>query len=134
MKTRATLFNFDGTPLRTCDIDVEEGSPENFSAPVGKVGHQIIIIDRSGSMWGDMDALKDTVIKVLTLNEFADSEMLVSLISYSSQGDVTTHFSRTPVGEVMKAGSEHLKEIKKKAQEIARYVLPGNGNCRINDR
>jgi len=109
---KVTLFNFDGSPRVTYSV-----STENVASDARKInkklGHQIIVVDRSGSMYHDIDALKDTVIKVLTLNEFEDSDMLVSLISYSSQGDVTLHFERTPVSEVMMAGSDHLKEIKR---------------------
>jgi len=110
---KVTLFNFDGSPNKTYEITMERGS-DSGSEPIKQtVGHQIIVVDRSGSMWGDIEALKDTIIKVLTLNEFADSEMLVSLVSYSSEGDVSLHFERVPVSQVMKAGSEHLQEIKR---------------------
>ncbi len=113
MNKKVTLFNFDGSPRETYDVSIEVATGDGSTAQKKKLGHQIIVVDRSGSMWHDIEALKDTVIKVLTLNEFADSDMLVSLISYSSKGDVTLHFERVPVSKVMKAGSEHLQEIKK---------------------
>lgn len=111
-QSKVTLLDFDGNPKKTYSVSMEKVTP-NPSEIKKKLGHQIIVVDRSGSMWHDIEALKDTVIKVLTLNEFEDSDMIVSLISYSSKGDVTLHFERVPVSEVMKAGSEHLQEIKR---------------------
>ena len=82
--------------------------------PSAEVGHYEIIIDRSGSMWGQpMIDAKATVEKVLTLDEFHNSEMIVTLISYSSQGDYTVHFERTPVAEIMKPGSVHVENIRR---------------------
>ncbi|MEC4812066.1 MAG: VWA domain-containing protein, partial [Scytonema sp. PMC 1069.18] len=51
---------------------------------IGKsVGHSIIIIDRSGSMYDDIHALKDTLIKLLTLDEYINYQLFIILISYS---------------------------------------------------
>jgi Mg-chelatase subunit ChlD len=110
-KSKITLFDFDGTPRKTYSVSMEKFTPDP-SEVKKKLGNQIIVVDRSGSMYYDIEALKDTVIKVLTLNEFEDSDMIVSLISYSSEGDVTLHFERVPVSEVMRPGSEHLQEVK----------------------
>jgi hypothetical protein len=63
-------------------------------------------------MYGDMDPLKATVEKLLTLQEFNDPNLKVSLISTSSKNDVTLHFKHVPIGDVMAAGSKHLKEIR----------------------
>jgi hypothetical protein len=75
-------------------------------------GHHIIDIDRSGSMYGSIDDAKVMIEKLLTLEEFHTPEMLVSLISYSSHGDVKLHFSRVPVAEIVQAGSSFLKELR----------------------
>lgn len=79
-----------------------------------EMGHHIVIIDRSGSMWGSpITETKVMVEKVFTLEEYNDSELLVSLISYSSNGDYTVHFERIAVSEVMKPGSAHVENIRK---------------------
>lgn len=81
--------------------------------PAKKTSHHILIIDRSGSMYGELDAVKGMVEKVLTLEEYKDSEMLVSVLSYSSQGDWTAHVERARVEDVMAPGSKHVEAIRK---------------------
>jgi hypothetical protein len=76
------------------------------------VGHHIIIVDRSGSMWGVMDDTKQMVEKVMTVAEFHDANLLLSLLSYSSAGDLTVHFSRIPVQEVNKPNSNYIQELR----------------------
>lgn len=78
-----------------------------------KASHHILVIDRSGSMWGELDAVKGMVEKVLTLEEYKDSEMLVSVLSYSSSGDWTAHIERAKVEDVMAPGSKHVEAIRK---------------------
>ncbi len=65
------------------------------------VSHHIVVVDRSGSMYGVMNDTKAMVEKVMVAEEFTDSELLLTLISYSSQGDYTTHFARKKVSEVL---------------------------------
>jgi hypothetical protein len=76
------------------------------------VSHHIVIVDRSGSMWGVMEDTKAMVEKVMTVEEFKDSELLLTLISYSSKGDFTVHFARTSAEEVLKPGSAHVAAIR----------------------
>ena len=64
-------------------------------------------------MYGDIGPLKDMLVKLLTLDEYNNSSMLVSLVSYSTQGDCTLHFRRVPVRDVMKAKSPQQAEIKR---------------------
>lgn len=102
--------NFKGVP-------VEYYFVEDVAVPKTElkkeVGHIIMVLDRSGSMSGSpIQEAKATIEKVFTLAEFHDTELLVSLVSYSSSGDVTTHFSRTPVQEVMKPGNRYVEEIR----------------------
>jgi hypothetical protein len=40
---------------------------------------------------------------MLTLDEYRDSAMLVSLFSYASNGDLVEHFTRVPVGDIVKS-------------------------------
>ena len=50
--------------------------------------HLELILDASGSMYGDMRDLRVMVEKVLTVQEFHDADMLVSVMSYASKGDM----------------------------------------------
>ena len=61
----------------------------------------------------DIQALKETLIKLLTLDEYINFQLVVTLISYSSKGDVTCHFQRISIQEVMKQNSPYLEEIQK---------------------
>ena len=81
--------------------------------PAKQTSHHIIVLDRSGSMYGELEAVKGMVEKVLTLEEYKDSEMLVSVLSYSSQGDWTAHVERAKVEDVMAPGSKHVEAIRK---------------------
>ena len=109
-KTRFTLYNFAGHPVAHYLVDRTELHP---AAGEPAVAHNIILIDRSGSMRSAIKLLKDTLIKLLTLEEYARAPLLVSLISYASQGDVQVHFKRVPIAEVMRPGSGYLKEVRK---------------------
>ncbi len=73
----------------------------------------IIIIDRSGSMYYDLEPLKETLIKLLTLDEYNNYQLIVSLISYASNRDVICHFQRILIQEVLKFDSQYIKEIQK---------------------
>ena len=63
-------------------------------------------------MYSDSPATKDTLLKILTLDEYAQYNLLVTLISYSDDGDVKCHFERTPIREIMKKDSKYQKDIK----------------------
>ena len=109
MTTKFALYDFNGTPTAhyvVDTIDVPKPALEKT------VSHHIVIIDRSGSMWGVMDSTKAMVEKVMTVEEFQHSEMLLTLISYSSFGDYTTHFARTKVSEVLAPDSPHVASIR----------------------
>lgn len=100
------------------------------------VAHSIIIIDRSGSMSSDIQALKEILIKLLTLDEYINSQLVISLISYSSVGDLTCHFQHVPIQEVMRQNSPYLEAIKKiqatyltcisQAMELAKSLIRVN--------
>lgn len=64
-------------------------------------------------MYYDIQALKETLIKLLTLDEYTNLQLVITLISYSSKGDVTSHFQRVPIQEVMKNNSPYIQEIKR---------------------
>lgn len=93
--------NFLGKIVRCYSVDVQD-LPAN--PPIKKqIGHHILVVDASGSMYGDIGSIKEKIRKMLTLDEYRDSEMLVSLFSYSSSGDCIEHFARVPVGDIVKS-------------------------------
>jgi Mg-chelatase subunit ChlD len=112
-QTKFTLYNFAGKPKAYYLVDRVKRQLTADDIPEKSVAHSIIIIDRSGSMYYDIGPLKETLIKLLTLDEYNNYQLLVTLISYASQGDVTCHFQRVPIQEVMKANSSYIQEIQK---------------------
>jgi hypothetical protein len=101
--------DFTGKPVKAFHV-----RPIAIEAPTAKVAdpsHHVIIVDRSGSMYGSIEDVRSQVRKILTLDEFNKPELRVSLISYSSKGDVTTHFKRVPIQAVMASGSRELQEV-----------------------
>lgn len=108
---RFATRNFKGTPVQHFLVESVDlgGIPQ---AVAKKPSHHIMIIDRSGSMYYDLEALKGTLEKLLTLAEFNDDTQRVSLLSYSSSGDVKLHFAKVTVGDVMAASSPYLKELR----------------------
>ncbi len=112
-KTKFTLYNFAGKPKVYYLVDRVNLEKNPQDAEKKAVAHSIIIIDRSGSMYQDIEPLKDTLIKLLTLDEYKNYQLIVTLISYASQGDVTCHFQRIPIQDVMKPSSSYIQEIQK---------------------
>ncbi len=112
-KTKFTLYNLAGKEKAYYLVDRIKLENQPIENKKKAVAHSIIIIDRSGSMYNDIQALKDTLIKLLTLDEYINFQLVVTLISYSSQGDLTCHFQRVSIQEVMKNNSPYLEEIKK---------------------
>jgi Mg-chelatase subunit ChlD len=111
LDARFALHNYAGQPTRFFLVG-EAPLNTDASTAVKEVSHHIILVDRSGSMYRDLPDLKNTLLKLLTLEEYRDEEMKVSLISYSSQGDVTTHFNRVAVEDVMANGSAEQEAIR----------------------
>jgi Mg-chelatase subunit ChlD len=110
-RTKFTLFNLLGRPRAYYLVEPAE-VPRPPADPKQKtVAHSIIVVDRSGSMVTAMADTRDTLVKLLTLDEYARFDLVVTLISYSSEGDVTCHFERAPIGEIMKKGSKYQRAI-----------------------
>ena len=103
-RSRFTLYNLLGKERAHYLVDRAEleRPPEPKGAKT--VAHSIFIIDRSGSMYGCIEDVKDTLVKLLTLEEYGNFNLLVSLITFSGSGDVTVHFQRSPIQEIMKRG------------------------------
>jgi hypothetical protein len=111
-RTKFTLYNLLGKERAYYLVD--RADVERPSKPMSEqaVAHSIVIIDRSGSMYSYLEDLKETLIKLLTLDEYSQYDLVVTLISYSSQGDVAVHFERSAIQEIMKRDSKQLKAIK----------------------
>lgn len=111
--SRFTLYNLLGQERAHYVVDRQELERPPEPEGARQVAHSIFVIDRSGSMCGVIEDTKDTLVKLLTLEEYSNFNLLVSLISYSGSGDVTVHFERAPIQDIMQRGSKHLGEIKK---------------------
>jgi Mg-chelatase subunit ChlD len=111
-RTKFILHDLAGHP-RTHYLVARRDLEAPAAVPAEAPAHSILVIDRSGSMRQDLRLLKDTLLKVLTLEEYRHARLLVSLISYASQGDVQVHFRRVPIQDVMKPGSVYRREIRK---------------------
>ena len=109
IETKFALYDFAGKPREFYYVD-EIAVPKPVLEPT--VSHHIVIVDRSGSMWGVMNDTKAMVEKVMTVEEFTSSGLLLTLISYSSKGDYTVHFARTKVEDVLAPGSAHVEAIR----------------------
>jgi hypothetical protein len=108
-EAKFALYDFAGKPREfylVNEIDVPKPVLEK------SVTHHIVVVDRSGSMYGVMNDTKAMVEKVMTVEEFTQSGLLLTLISYSSKGDYTVHFARTSVADVLAPGSAHVEAIR----------------------
>jgi Mg-chelatase subunit ChlD len=112
-RTKFTLYNFAGNAKAFYLVDRINLERKPGDIPEKSVAHSIIIIDRSGSMYYALEPLKETLIKLLTLDEYNNYQLIVSLISYADKGDVICHFQRIPIQEVLKFDSQYIKEIQK---------------------
>lgn len=91
---------------------VEECGINTAPAEVPAVSDLILVVDASGSMYGDMASMRETVLKVFTLDEYRESKVRVTVISYSSKGDVVTHFERASIADIAKTESQHQRQIR----------------------
>jgi hypothetical protein len=104
------LYDFTGAPKEFYFVDEVE-VPKPVLEPT--VSHHIVVVDRSGSMYSAMKDTRAMVEKVMVAEEFTNSELLLTLISYSSKGDFTTHFSRKKVSEVLDPNNGFVDQIRK---------------------
>lgn len=109
MHSKFALYGFDGAPKDWYFLDEVE-VPKPKLEPT--VSHHIVIVDRSGSMYGVMNDTKTMVEKVMTVEEFTSSGLLLTLISYSSKGDYTVHFARTAVSDVLDPKQGYVAQIR----------------------
>lgn len=87
-----------------------------ISLPTSKVEpevtHHIFVVDRSGSMTGDIEALKDSIAQVLTVESLTNASVETTLISFSSSGDVTLHWAHVPADNVADLDQPYMKILK----------------------
>ena len=141
-RTKFTLYNFAGNAKAFYLVDRINLERKPGDIPEKSVAHSIIIIDRSGSMYYDLKPLKETLIKLLTLDEYNNYQLIVSLISYAGNGDVICHFQRIPIQEVLKLDSQYIKEIQKihtagstcisQSMELAKSLIKAGEMTAIN--
>jgi hypothetical protein len=112
-QVKFTLFNFLAQPRAYYVVDRVRLEQPPEDQPEASVAHSVIIIDRSGSMTWALPDLKDTLLKLLTIEEYNSFNLLVTLISYASKGDVITHFERAPIRDIMARDSRYQKEIRR---------------------
>lgn len=81
--------------------------------PKPEVAHHILVIDRSGSMYSDMDALKASIEQVLAVSATVGSGTVeTTLISFSSSGDLTLHWAHVPAEEAVKLNGPYLPKLR----------------------
>ncbi|NBT26499.1 MAG: VWA domain-containing protein, partial [Actinobacteria bacterium] len=103
------LYDFTGAAREFYFVD-EVTVPKPVLEPT--MSHHVVVVDRSGSMYGVMKDTRAMVEKVMVAEEFTSSELLLTLISYSSKGDFTTHFARKKVSEVLDPNNGFVDQIR----------------------
>lgn len=124
-RSKFTLYNLLGQPRAYYLVEPQELPRDAAQKDAKSVAHSVIVVDRSGSMYSDLPATKETLLKILTLDEYAQFNLLVTLISYSSSGDVKCHFERVPIREIMKKDSKYQKDIKSIQTSCATCISQG---------
>lgn len=103
------MYNFRFLPKAIYRIEQETVEAQN--AVEQAIGHIIIVLDASGSMWSMLDPIKSFLIKLLVLEEYTSSRSLVSIVSYSSSGDVIRHAERVPLSKFLDLAGPAVKAI-----------------------
>jgi hypothetical protein len=105
------LHNYGGKAVKFYTVEAQDVTPDPQAAATSP-SHHIAILDVSGSMWGDIDSVKNIIEKVFTAEEFNDPAMKISLLTYSSNGDCRVHFEKVTVEDVLAPNSPHIAEIR----------------------
>jgi hypothetical protein len=98
-RTEDNVYHIDQIPLP----EVSQTAPE--------VTHHVLVVDRSGSMWGDMEGLKSAAEQALAV-ESTTANVDTTLVSFSSHRDVTLHWANIPVRDVMDLKGPYLKILR----------------------
>lgn len=76
------------------------------------VSNHILVVDRSGSMYGDIQALKQTLEQSLAVESFGNEKVRTTLISFSSEGDCTVHWADVQAKDIPDLTKPYIKEIR----------------------
>ena len=90
--------------LRAIDVDTPVIEPE--------ATHHVMVVDRSGSMWGDIEKLKQSIEQAIAVESYTNEDVLTTLISFSTHGDVTLHWSNVPASQVMELSGPYIQELR----------------------
>ena len=112
-QSKFTLFDLRGRPRAYYAVEQGELDRPPVDPEAKATAHSVLVVDRSGSMVASMADLRDNLVKLLTLDEVSQYDLLVTLISYSGEGDVRVHFQRVPIAEVTRPGSGYQQEIRR---------------------
>ena len=88
-----------------------------FQVPAPKavapeVTEHIFVVDRSGSMYSDIAGLKSSIEQVLAVESLLNENVLTTLISFSSHGDVTLHWAGVPANKVTELSGPYLPKLR----------------------
>lgn len=108
--SKFTTRSFSGKIRRHFTVEPVQFSTD--TKPAKAPSHLILCIDRSGSRYSDIASMRSTLEKILTLQEFNDPSLRVSLITTSSKGDVTLHFRSVSITDVMAPGSKYIQAVR----------------------
>ncbi len=111
-QTKFALYDYTGKVKNYYLVDQKPLTNPAPNKNQKQIAHSIIVIDRSGSMYYDLKMLKEYLLKLLTLDEYLNSDLVITLISYSSLGNVKCHFQRIPISQIMAHNSPYQEEIK----------------------
>lgn len=104
-----TNFNFNRmTKMVTRMMFKEDQDPSGAS-----IDHVVLVIDASGSMYYELDKIKSFLIKLLVLEEYRRATTLVTILSYSSKGDVQYHVKRAAISSFLDMTGPGVASIQK---------------------
>jgi len=84
-------------------------NPTEGPKPSKSVSHHVLIVDRSGSMWGDINDLKATILQALAVDSAVNGDPLITLVTFSNM--VRKVFCRVPLSRVLQLGSQEHRSI-----------------------
>ena len=90
---------------------VEERDPPK-AEPKAEVGHLVLVLDRSGSMYGDrIEEAKWAIQRAVTLQGFLHEQTRISFYGYSSDGDVTEYWHDWPANDILLSHASTIQSI-----------------------
>ena len=104
------LRNYSGNETHYYSVE-KSGAGASHKPSLPPASHHIIIVDRSGSMYRLMSGLRSIIIDSLK-SVGNQSHIHVSMISYSTEGNVKSHFVREPLNKVNASDSKAQCEIR----------------------